>query len=304
MYEFTVMMSTYNGEKYLREQLDSILAQKKVNLTLYIRDDGSSDGTVDIIEEYMQNHKNIKLIKEKNVGYVKSFMYLVEYVGTTENMFYAFADQDDYWLEDKLFVAATKISEHKNDEPILYYSDLDVVNEKLEFIKKANNWEGSFNKFMALMFIAIRGCTVVYNSSLQQILNSAKPSYVSSHDGYIALLAYWTGSVIYDENAYIKYRQTGGNVSVTGVSKTDAFRKNVEYLKKRFGKKAHERENNARSILECYYSFIKEPELVEKVAYYKKSTSSKFALIKDKRYFPFHTSINIANVLLILAGKL
>lgn len=305
MYNFSVFMSTYNGEKYLREQLDSILSQKAVNLSLYIRDDGSSDNTLHIINEYMDRYDNIYLFKGENVGYVKSFMWLVQNAGVTEGMYYAFADQDDYWDENKLFAAAEMISEDSNqDIPILYYSDLDVVDSNLNYLRKGNVWEGTINRFMMLMFIGIRGCTVVYNSKLQSIICTEKPDYVSSHDAYVALIAFWTGKVVYDKNAYIKYRQTGNNTSITGVGKYDALKKNVLYLKKRFGKMAHQREMNAKSILNCYYDYLNEPELIKKVADYRKSFKNKIRLLKDKRYFCFHRSINIANRILIIFGKL
>ena len=304
MHRFSVLMSTYNGERFLREQLDSILAQDNVDINLYIRDDGSSDNTVEIINEYVSKHKNIFLFRGENLGYVKSFMWLVEKVGYEDGMFYAFADQDDFWDSRKLVSAADMICKEKSNEPILYYSDLDVVDVNLNYIRKGNVWEGSINRFMSLMFIGIRGCTIVYNSHLQSIILSSLPRYVSSHDGYIALLAFWTGRVIYDSNAYIKYRQTGNNTSITGVGKIDALKKNYMYFKKRFGKKAHEREFNAQSILESYRKYISEPELVEKVANYKESWKNKRALLKDKRYFCFHRSINIANRIFILFGKL
>lgn len=305
MHKVTVLMSTYNGEKYLREQLDSILSQTIVELKLMIRDDGSTDSTLEILDEYKSRYSSIQVFEGENVGYVKSFMWLVDKVGTEEGMFYAFADQDDYWDSNKLCKAIEMIESETNiEQPILYYSNLDVVDENLNYIRKGNVWEGSIDKFMFLMFIGIRGCTIVYNSYLQSILCSQKPEYVSSHDGFIALLAFWSGKVIYDDNAYIKYRQTGNNTSITGTSKLDALKKNVSYFKKRMGVKAHEREFNAKSILNAYGKYINEKELVEKVAFYKDSFSTKRRLMKDKRYFKFHTSINVANKLLIIFGKL
>lgn len=91
-----VLMSTYNGEKYLKEQIDSILNQVKVEVFLMIRDDGSSDNTIAILKEYERQNRNIKIIKGKNIGVGNSFMQLL--YNSAEAEYYAFADQDDVWV--------------------------------------------------------------------------------------------------------------------------------------------------------------------------------------------------------------
>ena len=96
-----VMMSTYNGQRFLREQIDSILNQKDVQVFLWIRDDGSTDDTVEIVEDYMNRANNIFLIKGRNIGLGCSFMELIYQTPDTYT-YYAFSDQDDIWLEDKL----------------------------------------------------------------------------------------------------------------------------------------------------------------------------------------------------------
>ena len=93
-------MSTYNGEKYLREQIDSILKQTQVDAQLIVRDDGSSDGTVRILEEYSRNYPNVSFYQGTNVGVGKSFLELLKNAPQAD--YYSFADQDDVWLEDKL----------------------------------------------------------------------------------------------------------------------------------------------------------------------------------------------------------
>lgn len=92
----TVLMSTYNGEKYLKEQLDSILNQEQVDLKLLIRDDGSTDGTVNILKEYENSHTNIKWYSGLNLGCGKSFFQLV--LDAPKSDYYAFVDQDDVWV--------------------------------------------------------------------------------------------------------------------------------------------------------------------------------------------------------------
>ena len=101
-------MSTYNGERYLREQIDSILQQIDVEIELIIRDDGSNDGTVQIIEEYASKYPCISYYCGDNVGVGKSFMELLKNAPTAD--YYAFSDQDDVWLKDKLIRAVKAIT--------------------------------------------------------------------------------------------------------------------------------------------------------------------------------------------------
>ena len=108
-----VLLSSYNGEKYIREQLDSILAQEGVNIQLLIRDDGSTDGTNSILTEYEQRCDNISVIYGINVGVIQSFFLLLEQAGSYP--YIALADQDDVWLKQKLKRAIEKIKKEENN---------------------------------------------------------------------------------------------------------------------------------------------------------------------------------------------
>ena len=127
------MMSTYNGEKYLKEQLDSILNQECVDVNLLIRDDGSSDNTIEIIESYQIEYPNITLIKGKNEGVIASFMDVL--FVAPECSYYAFADQDDVWLPEKISITLAMMQSYEkvygSHNPVLVHTDLYVVDESL-----------------------------------------------------------------------------------------------------------------------------------------------------------------------------
>lgn len=123
-----VVMSTYNGEKYLKEQIDSILSQEGVDVRLYIRDDGSSDRTTDILASY-QEHKNVKIEKGNNLGFAKSFLTALDECDEAD--YYAFSDQDDVWEKDKLSTAIEILEEESQSTPLLYCSALQRVDENL-----------------------------------------------------------------------------------------------------------------------------------------------------------------------------
>ena len=303
MKKVVVMMSTYNGEKYLKPQIESILTQKGVKVHLVIRDDGSTDATKDILGEYCAKFQNITVYKGENVGYIKSFMWLVKKVGAEKDTYYAFSDQDDIWDNQKLKAAVDMINKEKKDIPVMYYSDLNVVDKDGSFIRKANTWEGSIDKYKISVFIGIRGCTMVYNYHLQALLQKYSPRKISGHDTYIALLAFWAGHVVYDSNAYIDYRQTGENLSITGKSSFDRLKKNFLYVKKRLTVRANIHENNAKEIIKGYENII-DVENLKAVAFYRNSLYSKIKLLKKKEYVHFSFLINLFNLLFIIIGKL
>lgn len=299
-----VFMSSYNGERFIRRQIESILSQNDVDVRLNIRDDGSSDSTVAIIEEYRKQHENIILFRGENLGHVKSFMWLVYNCSSTDpDSYYAFSDHDDVWCVDKLRSAVSLLGQ-KTDRrnPALYYSDLKVVDAEEKFIRYANDWESDIDRYMILTFIGIRGCTIVYNHCLQEVILTARVGKIAWHDNFIALLAFWTGIVVYDPNAHILYRQTGENVSITGVNRFDKLRKNILYVYKRLTVLAHERRQMATELLK-YRVFIEDIKNVERLAYYDRSLTATLDLLMDGNYFRHRRIINFTNKILIVCRK-
>lgn len=125
-----VLMSTYNGEKYIKEQIESILGQENVSVEIFIRDDGSIDHTVDIVEKY----DNINIIRGENIGVGNSFMELVYKVPNSFE-FYAFADQDDIWLNNKMEKGIEKIRHQKGPMVcqfhLMQFTTLEIISRKI-----------------------------------------------------------------------------------------------------------------------------------------------------------------------------
>ena len=125
MEKVDILLATYNGEKYIREQIDSILNQTYKEFRLLISDDGSTDGTRDILNEYKAKDDRIEIfMQEENLGVVKNFEFLLKKV---EAKYYMFSDQDDIWKDEKIEKSLKKIEEGFD----LVYSDLEVVDENL-----------------------------------------------------------------------------------------------------------------------------------------------------------------------------
>lgn len=210
-----VLMSTYNGEKYLEEQIKSITNQKNVQVHILVRDDGSFDGTVNILKKY-KNNASLKLIEGTNLGYEDSFFALMKSAFNSDIIYdyYAFSDQDDYWLLDKLYNAVSKMECYDEFKPKLYYSNLTIVDKDLRTIGIKNFSKISLGSEMVRHNLA--GCTMVFNYSLLKLAIQNKPPFKISHDSWITKMnLLMNGISIYDEKPQIYYRQHGNNV--TGV---------------------------------------------------------------------------------------
>lgn len=275
-----VLMSTYNGEKYLKEQIDSILSQENVEVSLLIRDDGSTDKTISILEKIVKENTNVSYYIGKNIGAAKSFIDLVNQ--SKEVDYYAFADQDDVWNSKKIISAIEKI-ENDTNIPSLYISALEVVDEELNTIEiKKVSGNLCFEGEMAKNFAT--GCTMVFNKKLCNAIKTYNPSYIIMHDSWITRVCYAIGgNVVVDENTYIKYRQHGNNV--VGY-KDEGFRKLKKQLKIAFIDKISMRVNIAKELKSGYEELLTDntKELVNNLINYQTNWKAKKWLLENKKF--------------------
>lgn len=206
-YNVLVLMSTYNGEKYLRQQIDSILKQQDVTVKLLVRDDGSNDKTIAILDEYNAKGQ-LDYYQGENMGPARSFMHLLQNAPTSK--YYAFADQDDVWLPEKLSVAINSLKEHEY-EPALYFCQTQLVDENLN--KKESVIIHPYMTFgESLVYKYVSGCSMVINDVLRHLVVTTQPSYLHMHDAWIYLIAQAMNAyVFFDECPHILYRQHTSN---------------------------------------------------------------------------------------------
>lgn len=209
----SVLLSTYNGEKYLREQLDSLINQKNVQLNIFVRDDGSKDGTCDILEEYQQKGV-LTYTKGENVGFKQSFSWLIHNAPKAD--YYACCDQDDVWLENKVYNGVEALEKEGTPEiPLLYFTSLNVVNEKLELITKDSHNhfdQNSKTSFMEhIIMPMINGCTTVFNEKLREMYCQIDTRHIHGHDYTLGTIAFGCGKVIFSNDSQILYRQHANN---------------------------------------------------------------------------------------------
>ena len=218
-----VLMSTYNGERFLKEQIDSILSQEGVEIRLLVRDDGSKDHTCEILSDYASRHQNIAWKACKNVGFVKSFSALVRMAlnketgiqgdretrrqGDKEIDFYAFADQDDIWMPKKLITACRALSGKDASKPNLFTSNsmqIDAEGRELELFHKGP--EPRFRKGNVLVFGTEQGCSMVFNRRAMELYAECEPQ-LTWHDRWLYHICYFLGSVTYDHHPLFYYRR-------------------------------------------------------------------------------------------------
>jgi glycosyltransferase involved in cell wall biosynthesis len=216
-------MSTYNGERFLKEQIDSILSQEGVEIRLLVRDDGSKDHTCEILSDYASRHQNIAWKACKNVGFVKSFSALVRMAlnketgiqgdretrrqGDKEIDFYAFADQDDIWMPKKLITACRALSGKDASKPNLFTSNsmqIDAEGRELELFHKGP--EPRFRKGNVLVFGTEQGCSMVFNRRAMELYAECEPQ-LTWHDRWLYHICYFLGSVTYDHHPLFYYRR-------------------------------------------------------------------------------------------------
>lgn len=212
MAKICVLLSTYNGEKFLREQLESLFAQKGVDMQLFVRDDGSKDGTVSILQEYEKAGK-LTLVTGKNIGLPQSFSWLI--CNAPKADFYACCDQDDVWLPDKLKNGVECLEKQDNSISQLYFTSMIVVDQNLKTIVLNNidSWIDNPKNALAesLVVNKISGCTMVFNEKLRQFYAKIPIDMVEVQDHTLNILAAATGEIHFDKNPQILYRQHGNN---------------------------------------------------------------------------------------------
>ncbi|MDN6900650.1 glycosyltransferase [Oenococcus sicerae] len=215
-----VLMSTYNGALYLKQQIDSILNQSGVDVFLTIRDDGSSDNSLDILNQYSYL-KNVEIIAGENVGFKESFIALLLDLRQVNYDFYAFSDQDDYWMPQKLEKAVELIGD--TQAPCLYVSDRQVADENLNLqgynvYDKYPQYDWQASSISRIIDCRGAGCTEVWNAYGQLMLNQYRPVGIP-HDEWVTAVFTFLGQVKYDSNAYILYRRHKNVVTSTSIKR-------------------------------------------------------------------------------------
>lgn len=230
-----ILLATYNGEKYLREQLDSVFNQTYKDFEILVRDDGSTDSTLSILNEYKERYPDkIKITQNSSpTGNAKDNFFLL--IDDADADFVCFCDQDDVWLPEKLEITLEKIKTFPKDQPSLVHTDLYVADEHLNIIYKSFFKMQHFNrKFryslgMAVAQNTVTGCTTMINRALLNLVKNTNCDGIIMHDWWLAIIASTFGNVGVVKTPTILYRQHQGNsVGAKTMLQRIRSRKNVQ----------------------------------------------------------------------------
>ncbi len=233
--EVNVLLSTYNGEKYLGELLDSLANQSYSQLKITIRDDGSSDNTISIIKSFTMNWNNIEFIRGDNLGVINSFFTLLK--EAEHSGYYAFCDQDDVWFPDKTERAVDAINRYPVSKPVMYCSAYSLVDENLKPIGKPSKTTKKPGFGNALVENIATGCTVVINNAARDVLITKLSQNALMHDWWVYLVISAVGEVIYDPSPSILYRQHASNVIGAKANVINKWANRVRQYKTRDGER-------------------------------------------------------------------
>lgn len=220
-----ILMTTYNGEKFISQQLSSIISQTWKNWCLIIRDDGSSDATISILNDFKQKDNRIIVIEnetEKHGSYM-NFWTLIHEVreNYSEYDYYFFSDQDDIWESDKLKVMINAAEKENTRYPLLLYADMRVINQYNDVIYESLNSVMGIGEMSgySLFFTHgfLWGCDVCVNSELfnsMPLLPLNHPYIdIMSHDNYMGKYALLTGRIKYIKKILVNHRRHENNTT-------------------------------------------------------------------------------------------
>ena len=213
-----ILLATYNGEKFLRDQLDSIVNQEYNFWELLIHDDGSIDNTIKILKEYEKKYpKQIRLLIDQKIfsSASKNFFHLIEHRSKEANL-YCLCDQDDIWHKNKLKFIIERYNSQEDKQLLLIHSDLSLIDKEGKLLEKSHNkliknQKNFITKNTSYYYNPVPGCAMSINSALADKISYCK--YMVMHDWWILLSAmHENTTLLYIDLPLVAYRQHSGNV--------------------------------------------------------------------------------------------
>lgn len=210
-----ILLCTYNGQEFLLEQLDSFEAQTHSNWILYVSDDGSTDGTLQIIENFAKKvgEDRVNIFKGPRKGFAANFLSLIHH-DEIDADYFSFADQDDVWLPEKLEVALFWLLQQPENTPALYCSRTILIDANGKVFGQSDLFSRPPGFANALVQSIGGGNTMVLNRAARNLVSAHSPdSGIVSHDWWVYILVSGNeGNIKYDDAGYVLYRQHGGNL--------------------------------------------------------------------------------------------
>ena len=263
----TILLPTYNGEKYLSALLDSLLAQTFTNFIIWVQDDVSTDSTWEILQGYQARFPDKFRITRSNANSGSAKDNFLDLMTTVRNDYLMLCDQDDIWLPDKIEKTMIKMKALEvcyPGTPLLVHTDLCVVDQHLNIINPSYRLftKRDYNRMafrQVLNLNNVSGCTAMYNRALSELLITP-PKHCVMHDWWLQLLAVSFGKVAHINNATLLYRQHGLNA--VGAKDVRKLSYKLKYLLNgdKLRKALHETCRQAGCLLEMYPNLLSDKQ--------------------------------------------
>lgn len=282
-----ILLSTYNGALYLSDLLDSVLKldtnNGTIDIQLFVRDDGSTDETINILKEYADKGcLTLADYGRPNMGFAKSFSWLIKNAPSAD--YYAFCDQDDIWLPKKITNAVEALEREDGTIPLLYSTNLIVVDKQLKELTRDTHIHMSKNSSTQfeenVLQNNVYGCTIVFNNVLRQLYESVPSDEVRAHDYLLTILATGLGKFVFEENPQLLYRQHENNTvgfykgSLTNIIRSIKFVFKYDLKNAKF--------QNVKICKNCFYDKFstKQKQFIDLIINYKTDKKQKRQLIR------------------------
>ncbi|WP_124950147.1 glycosyltransferase family 2 protein [Sulfuriferula thiophila] len=300
----TILLSTYNGGKFLQQQLDTLYQQTYPNIRMLVRDDGSSDSTKNVLGvEQLEGRVDV-LESQNNLGPALSFFELLRQAALTDTAYVAFCDQDDVWQPEKITQAVSALSVVANERPAMYCTRVELVDEHLVHIS-FGDVPRKIGFGNALVENIATGCTIVLNRKAIDLLCENLPSSPQMHDWWCYLVLSCFGEVIFDPAATIKYRQHGNNT--IGVA-TNIMARYGRRFRRFFGRGKQRAwcSDHAMTFLKIYGNRIPPPErhVIDHFIAAKSSFWSRLKLVFSREVWRQKLIDNLILRILILINRI
>ncbi len=297
MKKVLILLSTYNGEKYLPELIESLLSQKGTELHILVRDDGSKDGTAAYLKKIKDSRVQYYIGENKRA--VGSFLELIQ-KAPLEYDYYAFCDQDDVWLEDKVATAVDQLNDLDAEKPSLYYSGQIITDSELNVLYH-HTLDTQRSYKANSIFIQMAGCTAVFNKALLSELKKYVPENIFGHDGWCyRVCAALKGNIIVDSKGKILYRQHGDNVVGLQGGIKGKLKRAKSYIFQ------HRLSVYAQEILKGYDSQLDENwrSFLQNITQSNSSFKARMCLLKDKEIVFHSASLRMIFILKVILRKM
>ncbi len=283
MEKVSVIISTYNGARNIVRQLDSIFGQEDVDVSVHIRDDNSKDDTIKVINQYARRHPEYKIAITfgQNMGYAKSFWTALKESEKAD--YYAFSDQDDVWLPEKLFQSISAMDKDSMSVPQLSYCKMLRCDERLQPLEEQVSVipVNQLTKKLTLTKTYSYGAAIVINDAARELVCRCWPEvYDLPHDLWAGMLCFWFGKVHYvDKNLYYWIRYDS---SVTGAGTKKSGR--IYRIKQSLNGKSYV--NVTSDLIRNYSDLLTKDDLkfLYKIRDYKSNLFDRISLLLDKEF--------------------